>query len=1152
SYIISLTDDKSEFTATAITDTDAGADTVSESAAIGDSVGVTFNSVDGDGSDSITFTLTDNAGGLFTIDPDSGKVTVAGALDYETATSHNITVQATSTDGSSTTHTMTINLTDDKSEFSVTAITDSDATNSEISENAGIGSTVGLTLNATDSDATDTVSYSLSNNASGLFTIHPTSGVVTVAGNLDYETAQQHTIVVQATSTDGSVSSQSYVIDVLNANAVDGDTDASVGSITDTDTDTDQVSDVANIGSTVGIDLSAIDADGDNIVYSLTDNAGGLFTVDPSTGVVTVAADLSALTGTTQTVSVLATSSDGSSSTRDFDINVIDGGIGELTDIDNMQNLTGDASNGYVYLRAQAVDGDGDAVTYSLSDNHGGAFSINSSTGQVSVANHNLLNASTEPQVTIEVTATSADGSSIAKEYVIDVTAETDGSGIGAVTDSNGSSNSVSESAANGTSVGLTAYADPEGIGSWIDSTQVRWHGHGGSHVTGIHANGIPSGATVTFYLGGTVISTVVATGGTVYATGSNYNQPISNGTDVWATVTYDGQTSNVSSGLHYQDSSSNYPISFSTNKDSVSYSLIDDHNGAFQINSTNGQVTIRDNSKLDFETDPYPTVTVRAVDSSGHVSINTFGITLTDDFTAVADTYTVSEENTLTVDASSGLLANDTGDTNNSIEVATDASGTGAATVNGATTFVTTLGGSVTVNPDGSFTYQAPLFDHTASETQQDSFYYRVGDGAWTQVALDVTDQNVDAIDDSDSVGELGLIYGNVISDTGGEDSASSDAKVTSVLYDGTTYFVSGPTTIAAALGTLIINPDGSYSFQSSASGGGPFTNEQFTYTLGDDDGDSDTAVLSITHDASMTAVADVVSVYESGLVYGSEYGNELHYRVGNLLDNDMGLTGDATLDSVEWNGTTYNPDANGLINIETDHGVFSLYTEDFGVHRSGEYQFLLTSATDGLDETEVFTYTVSNAGESVTSTVTVSLIDDPIISFAGLDIDDNFTGTSADETIFGGGGVDILDGGLGDDLMVGGQGDDTLTGGGGSDTFKFLHADIEGQSGVSVDHITDFDLMADAIDLSDLLQDENETSLDAYLSFVDDGGGNVVINVSSEGDGNIDQQIVIDNLSVSDMTSAYSLDTVGKTDGEVSNMILDAMLLQSQLYID
>ncbi|WP_050979873.1 cadherin repeat domain-containing protein, partial [Enterovibrio norvegicus] len=215
-FNIALTDDTSEFSATAITETDAAADTVSESAAIGDSVGVTFNSVDGDGTDSITFTLTDNAGGLFTIDPDSGKVTVAGALDYETATSHNITVQATSTDGSSTTHTMTINLIDNKGEFAVTGITDTDATNSVVSESVTVGTTVGLDLDATDSDGSDTVSYSLSNTAGGLFTIDPSSGIVTVAAALDYETATSHTITVVATSTDGSTSNQSYIISLTD------------------------------------------------------------------------------------------------------------------------------------------------------------------------------------------------------------------------------------------------------------------------------------------------------------------------------------------------------------------------------------------------------------------------------------------------------------------------------------------------------------------------------------------------------------------------------------------------------------------------------------------------------------------------------------------------------------------------------------------------------------------------------------------------------------------------------------------------------------------------------------------------------------------------------------------------------------------------
>ena len=53
----------------------------------------------------VSYSLTDSAGGLFAINPATGVVTVAGALDAETATSHNITVLATSTDGSTSTAT---------------------------------------------------------------------------------------------------------------------------------------------------------------------------------------------------------------------------------------------------------------------------------------------------------------------------------------------------------------------------------------------------------------------------------------------------------------------------------------------------------------------------------------------------------------------------------------------------------------------------------------------------------------------------------------------------------------------------------------------------------------------------------------------------------------------------------------------------------------------------------------------------------------------------------------------------------------------------------------------------------------------------------------------------------------------------------------
>ena len=110
---------------------------------VGTAVGITASASDADATNNtITYTLDDDAGGRFAIDSNTGVVTVNAALDYETATSHNVTVRATSTDGSFATQSFTINVTD-VNESGVTAISDTDATADFVLENSANGTAVG-------------------------------------------------------------------------------------------------------------------------------------------------------------------------------------------------------------------------------------------------------------------------------------------------------------------------------------------------------------------------------------------------------------------------------------------------------------------------------------------------------------------------------------------------------------------------------------------------------------------------------------------------------------------------------------------------------------------------------------------------------------------------------------------------------------------------------------------------------------------------------------------------------------------------------------------------------------------------------------------------------------------------------------------------
>jgi len=98
---------------TAPTDMALAGNSVPENSANGTTVG-TITTTDPDAGETFSYTLTDNAGGRFAIGAGSGQITVANGtlLDFETAQSHNVSVQVTDSASNTYSEAFTIDVTD--------------------------------------------------------------------------------------------------------------------------------------------------------------------------------------------------------------------------------------------------------------------------------------------------------------------------------------------------------------------------------------------------------------------------------------------------------------------------------------------------------------------------------------------------------------------------------------------------------------------------------------------------------------------------------------------------------------------------------------------------------------------------------------------------------------------------------------------------------------------------------------------------------------------------------------------------------------------------------------------------------------------------------------------------------------------------------
>ena len=289
------------------TDIELSDKTIPEDAALGATIGY-LSAIDQDVGDTHAYELLGNASGMFTIQG-SNALVLNGALDYETAAEHRITVKVTDSGNLPYEKDFTITVGDVNK-----APTDIELSDKTIPEDAALGATIGY-LSAIDQDVGDTHTYQLLGNAGGMFTIDQDSNALIVSGELDYETAQEHQVTVRVTDSGNLTYQEDFTIAVGNVNEAPVDIEIAYNTLPED----------AALGTIAG-HIFAIDQDiGDTHTYQILDDAGGMFTVDSDSGAIILAGFLDYETDQGYQIIVQATDSGGLvSDPEEVDITVAD------------------------------------------------------------------------------------------------------------------------------------------------------------------------------------------------------------------------------------------------------------------------------------------------------------------------------------------------------------------------------------------------------------------------------------------------------------------------------------------------------------------------------------------------------------------------------------------------------------------------------------------------------------------------------------------------------------------------------------------------------------------------------------------------------------------------------------------------------------
>ena len=164
---------------------------VAESTAIGTLL-ASARSTDGDGDETVTYSISGTGSNLFAIDPKTGAITLAGALDYETTRSYSLTVTASDgTNPATTDITITVGDVDPELVWAKGFV------DGIIAETAAEGAHIATFTQDDDSTAL-VLGYSITGGNTGDVFAIDNAGRLTLTENaLDYATTTDYTLTVQ-------------------------------------------------------------------------------------------------------------------------------------------------------------------------------------------------------------------------------------------------------------------------------------------------------------------------------------------------------------------------------------------------------------------------------------------------------------------------------------------------------------------------------------------------------------------------------------------------------------------------------------------------------------------------------------------------------------------------------------------------------------------------------------------------------------------------------------------------------------------------------------------------------------------------------------------------------------------------------------------